>query len=766
MTTRGTTRLRALVPAAVLAVSAMVGALVVGGPASAGPASAGPVATLAATFAAHLAGGEHTAALLPQTGILPPDNPLSDVLPTFLDSCADFGVDSSLTCQNAVLANIDAARALEGVGNMVLPADYGQLTPAQQLFVVTNLERADRGLPELSGMSTVLDQAALTAAGDDTDPVPPDSFSSDNWASNWAGGTQSALVTDFYWMYDDGLGSFNLDCTVTDLSGCWGHRDDILAALSCSPCVIGTAFLATGWQGSPSWTELLADTTGSPALDYTWDQVVGEPVPPVIYGLAPSTGSTFGGTAVTITGNGLTGATVVHFGSATATIGSCTETVCDVTAPAGAAGGVTVTVTTPVGTSSSATSSSTTYTYASPASPGAYHPLDPARICDTRDGPDQPACAGATTLGPGGTLAVTAAGHGGVPASGVVAVVVNVTATDTTAASFLTVFPGGQSEPTASNLNWVPGQTVPNLVTVALSASGVFDVGNFAGAVDVVIDVEGYYAPAPAGTGRYDGLSDPARICDTRAANPSGLSGTALTQCQGLAPAPGGSLDVAVDGLGGVPSTGVAAVVLNVTAVDPSSSGHLTVYPDGTAAPLASNVNFTAGEVVPNRVIAEVGSDGSVDILSSAGAPDIVVDVAGWFTDGSDSSATGTEFTPAVTPTRVCDTRTGLAYATPCAGDGLGAGTVLPVTVDGTDAIPAGVTAVVLNVTVTDTTAPSHLDAFPAGQAPPPVSDLNWTPGRTVPNLVIAEVGTGGQVELANFAGSTDVVVDVVGWFS
>lgn len=220
MTTRGTTRLWALVPAAVLAVSAMVGALVVGGPASAGPASAGPVATLAATFAAHLAGGEHTAALLPQTGILPPDNPLSDVLPTFLDSCADFGVDSSLTCQNAVLANIDAARALEGVGNMVLPADYGQLTPAQQLFVVTNLERADRGLPELSGMSTVLDQAALTAAGDDTDPVPPDSFSSDNWASNWAGGTQSALVTDFYWMYDDGLGSFNLDCTVTDLSGC------------------------------------------------------------------------------------------------------------------------------------------------------------------------------------------------------------------------------------------------------------------------------------------------------------------------------------------------------------------------------------------------------------------------------------------------------------------------------------------------------------------------------------------------------------------
>ena len=84
----------------------------------------------------------------------------------------------------------------------------------------------------------------------------------------------------------------------------------------------------------------------------------------------------------------------------------------------------------------------------------------------------------------------------------------------------------------------------------------------------------------------------------------------------------------------------------------------------------------------------------------------------------------------------------------------------------GADAVPADATAVVANVTVTDTTATSHLTVSPAGDPVPTVSDLNWTAGKNVPNLVVATVGADGQIELTNFAGSTDVVVDVVGWFS
>jgi serine protease len=85
--------------------------------------------------------------------------------------------------------------------------------------------------------------------------------------------------------------------------------------------------------------------------------------------------------------------------------------------------------------------------------------------------------------------------------------------------------------------------------------------------------------------------------------------------------------------------------------------------------------------------------------------------------------------------------------------------------VAGADAVPADATAVVANVTVTDTTATSHLTVSPAGDPVPTVSDLNWTAGKNVPNLVIATVGAGGQVDLTDFAGSTDVIVDVVGWF-
>jgi hypothetical protein len=398
-----------------------------------------------------------------------------------------------------------------------------------------------------------------------------------------------------------------------------------------------------------------------------------------------------------------------------------------------------------------------------------YQALTPSRICDTRSGGTKVGCVSGTTLGPGGILTVTAAGNDGVPASGVSAVVVNVTVTDTTAASYLTVFPGGQVEPAASSLNWEAGQTVPNLVTVALSASGTFEAENALGNTDVVVDVEGYYGPQAVGSGLYNALSSPARICDTRAANPSGLSGEPLNQCEGKAPSAGNSLLVQVTGLAGVPSSGVGAVVLNVTAVSPSAPGYLTVYPAGGGTPSTSNVNFSTGQVVANRVIVPVGAGsqlGAIAVLSSGGTPNVLVDVAGWFTDGSNPTATGTQFTPVVSPARVCDTRSSVLYDTPCTGSTLEAGGTLAVSVEGFDGIPSGVTAVALNVTATNTSAAGYLSISPTGTSLPTVSDSNWSAHGTVASLVIATVGSGGQINVTNSAGSTDVIVDVVGWFS
>ncbi len=205
----------------------------------------------------------------------PPTDPSSNIAPSpnFLTSCSGTAYDDSSGCVSAVLGAIANARIQEGLPSMVLPTDWTQLSAPQQLFTATNLERTVRGLPPLSGMATALDQASQSAATQNTDPSPPAGFSWSSWGGNWAGALGNPLEAIYFWMYDDGEGSYNIDCTPTNTSGCWGHRNNILLSLHCQPCLMGTGFASTAYQGNPSWTELLVDTTGSPALDFTWSQV-------------------------------------------------------------------------------------------------------------------------------------------------------------------------------------------------------------------------------------------------------------------------------------------------------------------------------------------------------------------------------------------------------------------------------------------------------------------------------------------------------------
>src|SRR5262249_28160271 len=159
------------------------------------------------------------------------------------------------------------------------------------------------------------------------------------------------------------------------------------------------------------------------------------------------------------------------------------------------------------------------------------------------------------------TLKMT--GAGGVPASGVSGVVLNVTVTDTTAASFLTVWPAGSSRPLASNLNWVAGQTIPNLVMAKLGVNDSISIFNNRGGAAVVADVVGYCGPAGGSPPGPTMISlPPARLLDPR----TGTGGF-------FAPLhPGGSLALHVLGVGGVPASGVTAVILNVTVTDTTNS--------------------------------------------------------------------------------------------------------------------------------------------------------------------------------------------------
>jgi len=213
------------------------------------------------------------AAPVPQV-VASPGNPPADVAPSpnFVDSCSGTSYDDSAGCVNATVQAIDNARAQEGLPNMTIPGNWTSLTPQQQLFVATNLERTVRGLAPLSAMATSLDQSAQQGASADQDPSPTAGFPFTRWGANWSGGFGNPLEAMYMWMYDDGEGSANLDCTPSNPSGCWGHRDNVLLAMSCTPCVMGAGFVAQAYQGGPSMAELLVSTSGNPAVDFTWQQ--------------------------------------------------------------------------------------------------------------------------------------------------------------------------------------------------------------------------------------------------------------------------------------------------------------------------------------------------------------------------------------------------------------------------------------------------------------------------------------------------------------
>ena len=485
-------------------------------------------------------------------------------------------------------------------------------------------------------------------------------------------------------------------------------------------------------------------------VPYTWTFSIGPLgtmcVPgaggaPTVTSVNPRFGPTAGGTSVTVKGCGFTAATGVSFGATgAASFSFVSDTQITAVTPAKPSGTVDVTVATALGTS--AISISDQFRFNPPAT---YNAVNPTRLLDTRSG---------NKLGAGGSYNLTVVG-GSVPSSAT-AVVLNVTVTQPTQTSWLTLYPGGSDLPVASNLNWVRNQTIANLVEVTIGLGGQVTINNAHGAVHVIVDLEGYFAPPGSSTaGGFVPLT-PSRVTDTRAG--SGLPN------MGLKLQPGGTLDVQITGAGGVPGSGVSAVVLNATVTNTTASSFLTAYRAGSSRPNASNLNWTAGGVVPNRVIVPVGSGGKVTFYNSSGNADLVIDVNGYFTD---STASGTSNIGLV-PARILDTRKGTGGF----NTRLGPGTSIAVTVAGVGGVPAmgsatPPSAVVISVTVTDpsVSGSSFLTIWPDQATMPTASDLNFVNGQTVANLVVVMVPATGKIQIANAKGTTDVIVDVVAWF-
>jgi alpha-tubulin suppressor-like RCC1 family protein len=378
-----------------------------------------------------------------------------------------------------------------------------------------------------------------------------------------------------------------------------------------------------------------------------------------------------------------------------------------------------------------------------------YAALTPQRLLDTRPG---------TTIGysgakPGADSTVEVSIPASVSPRGLTyigAVVLNVTATDTSGPGFVTAYAPDGPRPLASSLNHVrAGQTIPNLVTVPVSADGKVALYTSSG-THLVADLVGVYTQSGGSkAGRLELAPTPTRIYDTRPA-------TLVTHTGGK-PAAGEVLVVPIRGAAPVPATGVGAVVVNVTVTETEQAGFLTVWPEGTQ-PLASNVNYDrSGQTIANQVIVPIGADGAIRLFTLS-STHIVLDVVAWYTDGTAPTLASGLFVP-TTPYRHLDTRP---------NNKLAANGVVAVDMVGVGHITrAGVSAVVTNVTATEPASPSFLALYSAGLATPPlISNVNVdTAGLTIANQAISAVDfPAGRVRVFSLAPS-HVIVDSTGYF-
>jgi hypothetical protein len=318
-----------------------------------------------------------------------------------------------------------------------------------------------------------------------------------------------------------------------------------------------------------------------------------------------------------------------------------------------------------------------------------------------------------------------------VPQATTTAVTVNVTATEPAGSGYITVYPCDQPDPpptpkTTSSLNFIAGETVPNLITVDVGST--LEVCFYASeTTHLLADLAGYYE-----LNGGDGFtpSRPVRLFDTRRTSKLAATSTFEFDLSKYVP------------------VGATSVVFNLTATEASGSGYITAYPCGPTPPLASNLNVSTGQTVPNLVTMALSPARHVCFYTQT-STNLVADLAGWY------SPAGTSGFFAIPPVRWIDTRSALPAPLP-------ANSIYPV--DFSAAFPDA-TAMVFNTTVTEPTSAGYLTAFPCAPTPPRVSNVNFIAGQTTPNMTISTLDNTGKVCLYNSA-QAHWIVDVSGYFT
>jgi hypothetical protein len=261
------------------------------------------------------------------------------------------------------------------------------------------------------------------------------------------------------------------------------------------------------------------------------------------------------------------------------------------------------------------------FTPSSATAAGRFVPLNPRRALDTRPTEPGPVPAGWIAHRPaaGEAVRVDVPADVGVPASGVSALVVNVTATDSTGAGFLQALPTGTMSGQTSTVNYATGATAATNAIVPLGAGGTISVFTSSSS-HIVVDVTGYITDGTApvsGAGLFVPVS-PDRYYDSRSA-PNSIHGG------------GSTIAVPLTGQPFAVPTGAAAISMNLTSDQAVGPGFVTVYPADGSFPLASNLNFVAATTVANAALVKLSAGGIMNTYVNV-ATHVIVDVNGYFT--------------------------------------------------------------------------------------------------------------------------------------
>ena len=248
----------------------------------------------------------------------------------------------------------------------------------------------------------------------------------------------------------------------------------------------------------------------------------------------------------------------------------------------------------------------------------AFYPLPPCRVADTRN-PAGSLGGPVLAAGVGRSFPVLAA-NCGVPANAA-AYSLNATVVPSGGPlGFLTMWPTGQGQPLVSTLNAPTGTVVANAAIVPVGTGG--SVSAFASsATHLVLDINGYFAPAGAANGQRFFATTPCRLLDTRnAAGEFGGPGLAAGQSRDY------RLPLTACGL---PASAMA-YSLNATVVPSTTLGYLTLWPSGSAQPFVSTLNALDDPIVANAAIVPAGTQGGVASFSTH-ATQLILDTTGYF---------------------------------------------------------------------------------------------------------------------------------------